>query len=57
MHKSTEKEDDYDKNKSFEYKDFKPYKEIIKKHKTIMMAIYMNGHYRKTMMKVNLYMI
>ncbi|APR61462.1 peptidase [Staphylococcus condimenti] len=31
MHKSTEKEDDYDKNKSFEYKDFKSYKDIIKK--------------------------
>ena len=31
MHKSTEKEDDYDKKKSFEYKDFKSYKDIIKK--------------------------
>ncbi|MHD0398134.1 PepSY domain-containing protein [Staphylococcus simulans] len=33
MNKSTEKEDDYDKEKSFEYKDFKPYDEIIKKAK------------------------
>ncbi len=31
INKSTEKEDDYDKNKSFEYKDYKSYEEIIKK--------------------------
>lgn len=31
MNKSTEKEDDYDKAKSFKYEDFKPYDEIIKK--------------------------
>lgn len=33
MNKSTEKEDDYDKAKSFKYEDFKPYDEIIKKAK------------------------
>lgn len=33
MNKSTEKEDDYDKAKSFKYGDFKPYDEIIKKAK------------------------
>ncbi|UXR51914.1 PepSY domain-containing protein [Staphylococcus simulans] len=33
MNKSTEKEDDYDKSKSFKYEDFKPYDEIIKKAK------------------------
>lgn len=33
MNKSTEKEDDYDKAKSFKYEDFKPYDEIIKKEK------------------------
>lgn len=30
INQSTEKEDDYNKEKSFEYKDFKPYKEVIK---------------------------
>lgn len=33
MNKSTEKEDDYDKAKSFKYEDFKPYDEIVKKAK------------------------
>lgn len=33
MNKSTEKEDDYDKAKSFKYEDLKPYDEIIKKAK------------------------
>ncbi|MDT4012622.1 PepSY domain-containing protein [Staphylococcus simulans] len=33
MNKSTEKEEDYDKAKSFKYEDFKPYDEIIKKAK------------------------
>lgn len=30
LNQSTEKEDDYNKEKSFEYKDFKPYKDVIK---------------------------
>lgn len=33
MNKSTEKEDDYDKAKSFKYEDFKSYDEIVKKAK------------------------